>query len=207
VAEAGTKRRKTLWVLVGLALMLPVLAAGLLLVGRYAEDVTLARAAGQLSEGRSEAALHTLAPLKTQRLLSREARRRAAELYFRLGEDKTAHTLLRGVPFREGDPDDKRLRELSARCQTAASLMKRADSGRSPAERVRLVRAAQDELPDAPGVLKRVAEAELQAFIQAKPPASSRSFEEAYAELRDRAPSLAAEVKRQAEQALAREER
>ncbi|HEU4752530.1 MAG TPA: hypothetical protein VFU47_05425 [Armatimonadota bacterium] len=195
------------WVLLALALLLPALAAGGLLAGRYAEDALLRGASAQVESGDLEAALRTLEPLKRQRFLSREGRRRAAALYFRLGEDKSGHALLAGIPFHEGDPEDARLRALAARCQRAASLLKKADAAASPRERLRLTRAARDELPDAPDVLLRVAEAELQAMLHSNDPAQSQAFEEAYTELRRKAPARAAELRRRVQQAVGTEKR
>jgi hypothetical protein len=197
-------RRRIMGALVAAALALPLLAAVLVLGGRWAEDTLLRRAAAQVEQGRLETALETLAPLKRQRLLSREARRRAAALYFRLGEDRTAHTLLRGIPFNSGDPEDQRLRALSARCQRAAALVKRLDRSRDLSERVALIDQARDEVPDNPELLRRQVEELLQAMLQSQSPAREQAFTEAYTELRRKAPGLAASVKERAEEALAR---
>src|SRR5205814_9730533 len=113
-----------------------------------------------------EAALATLTPLSRRLFLSREARRRAAGLYFRLGADQEAHALLLGQPFNERDPEDLRLREWSGRCQRAAALLRRAGQSADPAERVRLARAAHAGLPDAPGVLQWLVHEELLAMTQ-----------------------------------------
>jgi hypothetical protein len=193
--------KKLLWLAVFAVLLL---VTGALVGARLAEERVLARASEHLAAGHLDAAMASLSPLKGRRFLSREAARRAASLYFRLGEDHTAHSFLRGQPFSETDPEDIRLRELSARCQRATSLLKQAEESPDPLESARLAREALRELPDSPRVLQWVAREEMLAMAATGDPAREKEFERAYTELRRRAPSFADALKREVDAATER---
>jgi len=191
--------RRLLWALV---LLLPLLLAGGIVKLLGEEGRVLAAATSELRSGRTEAALDSLDRLWGRRLLSAAARRRAAELYLRLGEDRKAHTFLAGQRPEKDHPADRRLQELSARCQQASHLLARADRSRSPRERVRLLREARLLLPDSPGVLQRLVQEELLLFTRSSDPEDEARFSEAYTELARAAPRRAAEVKRRAQEML-----
>lgn len=196
-----TTRRRLLWILLILAPL--VLGLGLVL-WRSGEDALVARAAAQLRAGEWEASLATLQTLRRRPLLSSEGRRRGAELFFRLGEDQDGHTLLKGQRFDEKDPEDRRLKELTSRNLRAARLLEQAERARDPEDRLRLVRSAQIELPEAPRVLQRVVLEELADVTAARSEAEAQKrveeYLEDYAELRRKAPSLAAAVKERHEE-------
>ena len=183
--------------LVALVVLLPLAAAVAFVVWRAGEDALLGRARAQMARGELEAVGATLEPLRRRPLLSGEGRRGAAELYLRLGEDHKAHSLLVGQRPDPRDPRDRRLQELSARCQRAAALLHRADRSRDPEERVLLARAAYRELPEAPRVLQRVVMEELLAVAKTRDPGHNAAGQQAYAELKQKAPGLAAELKRE----------
>src|SRR5438046_6437707 len=84
-------RRIYLWALVPLALLL---AAAWMVSARAGEERILRSAGARLDRGESEAALAALEPLWHRPLPSRAARRQAAEIYFRLGEDKKGLAML-----------------------------------------------------------------------------------------------------------------
>jgi hypothetical protein len=195
--------RRGLW---ALAFLLP-LAVGAGLIGwKSGEDAILDRASAQLRRGELERALGTLRPLPGRRFLSRAGRRRGAELFFRLGEDGVAHTLLQGQGFDPEDPEDQRLRDLGGRCLRAGHALRRADRTRSPQERLALLRPALKDLPEAPRLLQRVVIEELGAVISARSEAEARrrtdEYLAGYQELREKAPGLADEVKRRHEELL-----
>lgn len=184
---------------------------GLSLVGwQSAEQGLVNRATAQFQAGEWEASLNSLATLQTRPLLSSAGRRRAAELFLRMGEDAHGHALLKGQRFDEQDPEDQKLRELTSRCVRAARLVEKADKSRDPAQRLEYLRAAQLELPDAPRLLQRVTLEELGALTRARSPEEAAELSDAYlqdyAALRQKAPTLAAEVRRRHEALQARVE-
>jgi hypothetical protein len=193
--------------LIALILLLPLGVGGGLAYQKAGEDALLARATAQVNRGELGAALDTLHPLPYRRFLSSEGRRRGAELFFRLGDDGVAHTLLQGQRFDAKDPEDQRLRDLTGRCLRASQALKKADASHNPTERVRILQPALLELPEAPALLQRVTLEEL-AAIAASPSeaeAAKRTdhYLQDYQELRRKAPRMADEVKAHAEQLLA----
>jgi hypothetical protein len=173
---------------------------------RAVEDASLQRASLQFQRGEWQAALDSLEPLRARPLLSGLTRRRAAELYFRLGEDQKAHRLLVGQKFHPEDPADERLKALAAHCQRAEALIRQADQAKSPEQRYRLTRRAQQELPQAPHVLQRLVKEELALLLRQPESEAASRFETDYTQLRVAAPKLAAQVRTEAE-ALAGEVR
>jgi hypothetical protein len=195
---------KLWWLLVLLA---PLLLGAAMVGWQSGEDAILQRAAATLERGQPEQALIDLKPLLRRPLLSSSARRRGAALYFRMGQDGRAHTLLRGQRYDGKDAADVELRTLAERCLKAGKALKAADRSNDAMERLRLVRSAQVELPDSPLVLQRVVLEELGALTLAPTPAEAErmteEFLQDYQALRMRAPSLADEVKRKAGERLA----
>lgn len=182
--------------LVGLVLLVvPLVAAGWVVRARMVEDAVLARAHAHLEAGDWGAASTALAGLPRGFLLSGDARRRAAALHFRLGEDRQAHQLLLGQRFEEKDAEDRRLRDLSARCQRVSVLLKQMEASRDPEERVRLLRQAREEVPEAPHLLRRLAQEELMAKVATGKEPYGQAFEDSYLELRARAPEEAEALK------------
>lgn len=201
----GNSRRTLLRRLAIVLVLLAPLAAALWMgSARWAEDRVLAAAQQRLESGQWEAALDALAPLQGRRALSREARRRAAEVYFRLGEDRKAHELLVGVPYREDSADDRRLRDLAARNQRAAKLLEQADRSRDPRKRLQLARQAREQLPEAPPILQRVIQEELMVMSRGASAEVSEEFSRDYTDLRAHAPRAADELKRRLAELLAR---
>jgi hypothetical protein len=192
--QAAPARRRLVWTLVLLA---PLLAAGWIAAARATADSVIARAASHLERGEAEAASDALGSLPVRVLLSRDARRRAAALFFRLGEDRKGHALLLGEKLSERDPEDRHLRELSAHCRRAAAVLQQADRSSDPQERLRLARSAQAELPDSPQVLRRVVQEELVLMVRRPGGEPSSAFERDYTALRVKAPRLAAALKRE----------
>ncbi len=190
-------RRNLLWII------LLFVAAGMLSLGVWvsrasAEHAALiARAAHQLDAGELEAALHTTDSVGRRPLLPTPIRREVAALYFRLGEDIAAHNTLKGLPLRSEQAEDQDLLDWSSRCARSARLLAEADRSKDPVERVRLLRDARKELPDAPRVLQRLVLEELLAMSQTSDPTYEAAFGMHYAELRQKAPGMAADVKRQ----------
>lgn len=186
-----------------LAFALPLLAGVGLVAWRSGEDLLLSRATQQFQADQWEASLNHLGALQKRPLLSSSGRRKAAELFFRMGEDQHGHALLRGQRFDEKDPEDQALRELTGRCLQAARLLEKADRAKNPVERLRHARAAHQEVPDAPRLLQRVVLEELAALTRARSPKEAAELSEAYVQdyavLRQNAPTLAAEVRRQHE--------
>lgn len=178
-------------------LLIPLAAGAWVQSQRAAEEKVLSRAAAQMEQGRWEAARTTLNELRSRRFLSGSARHQGAALYFRLGEDRTAHTLLGPTRFDASDPRDVRLRDLAARCQRASALVKKSETATQPQDRLRLLREAQDELPESPHLLQRVVREELSAMLNGEEtdPQETARFEEDYTQLRIAAPELAAEVR------------
>jgi hypothetical protein len=190
-----------------LAFLAPLVVGAGLVAWQAGEWTILARAKTSLDAGLPERALQELKPLAGRPLLSSAARRRGAALYFQLGQDEDAHGLLRGQAYNGRDPADAELRELAGKCVRAVRSLESADRTRNPAERLRLVRSAREELPDAPLVLQRVVLEELAAVTSAASPAEAerlmQEYLQDYADLRVKAPSLADSVRRQHEKALA----
>jgi len=197
----GAGRKRRLWGVLFL-LLIPCGLLGWAVAARTAEESVLRRASAQLEHGSLERALQIVEPLRQNRFLSPGGRRRAAALLFQLGKDREAHGMLRGLKFHSGDPGDMRLRTLSARCQQAAIFLKRADAARDPAERLRWVGQAREELPDAPNVLQRLVKEEVLAMTRGNDPAAEAAFEQDYADLRRRAPAHADAVQREVRELL-----
>ena len=187
-------------------LLFLLLAAGWVVASRGTEDRILAAAEGHLRSGEPEAALGALEPLHGRPLLSSAARRRAAGFYFRLGEDRKAHALLRGQRFDTEDAEDLRLRDLAGRNYRAAQLLRRVERSHNPEERVRFLQAARKELPEAPRLLQRLVQEELLAMVRTGKPEHSAAFERDYLELRAMAPQLADEIKARVAEELKSEE-
>jgi hypothetical protein len=211
--EGGGERRRASpavglkqarWLLWAGVLLLPLLAAGWISASRTAEIRLLDRARAQLDGGDWEAALASLEPLSRRLLLSREARRKGAELLFRLGEDQKAHRLLGPEPFNKRIPEDLLLRERSIACQRAAHFLRKADQSRDPAERVRFTRIAHVELPESPRVLQRLVREELLAMAETGDREYSAGFEKDYAELRRKAPRMADQLKQEVRESISR---
>ena len=188
--------RRAAWAIV---LLLP-LVLGFWMVGQQqAEDAILVHTETALANGRWEEALTALEPLAGRRLLSSNARRRGAEAAFRLGEDRLGHRLLRGQRFDPKDPGDVRVGDLANRSRRAAGLMQRAEAAKDPAERVKLLRQAREELPESPRLLQRTAREELVLSVRTEKSPAGSWFEEDYMQLRLAAPKLAAELQREAQ--------
>ncbi|MFN3653146.1 MAG: hypothetical protein ACK47B_26495 [Armatimonadota bacterium] len=187
--------RAVKWMLGLLLVVLPLVAAGWVVRARIVEDDILARAQTRLEAGHWGAASQALRELPRGFLLSGDARRRAAALHFRLGEDRQGHQLLVGQRFDDKDPADRRVRDLSARCQRVSLLLKQVEASRDPEERVRLLRQARDEVPEAPHLLRRLAQEELLASVATGREQYQQAFEQAYLELRARAPEEADALK------------
>jgi hypothetical protein len=202
VGGSGGRPKRLVWLLILVAA--PLLAAGWLTLARIAEDAVLNQAQARLDAGHWEDAADSLARFHTGRALSSEGRRRAALLYFRLGEDHKAHELLARVPFRKEDSEDQRLREWSARNQRAAALLQKADSAPDPGKRLELLQKAREEVPEAPGILERVVQVELMVMART-PKAVDEAFQRDYTELRTTAPRRAAELRRKVEDLLAKQ--
>jgi hypothetical protein len=199
----GRWLRKVGWVLV---IACPLAAGAWTMAQRNAEEGVLRRATAQFQHGEWQAATATLEPLHRRSLLSVPARRRAAELYFRLGEDQKGHRLLLGLKFQANDPTDARLKEWVVRSQRAEALIRRANGMKSPLQRFELTKQAHDELPEAPHVLQRLVREELALMLKDPKSEAASRFEEDYTQLRLAAPQLATEVRSEAE-ALAGEVR
>jgi hypothetical protein len=174
--------------------ILPLTAVLALAGVRAGEESLLDAAAAHLRQGQPEAALGPLARLRDRRFLFVSTRRRAAVLYFRLGEDKEALRMLAGQKFDADDPNDLQLRQLSSKCLRAGKLLRQADGSRDPAERVTLVRKAVEEVPDSPRLLERAVQEELLAMTVPNGPDVDQEFSEDYAALRRKAPGLAKQL-------------
>jgi hypothetical protein len=180
-------RRIFLWSLVPLALLL---AAAWMVSARAGEGRIIQAAQARLDRGESEAALGALEPLWRRPLPSRASRRRAAEIYFRLGEDKKGLAMLADQPFSDRNAGDAHLRALSARCQRAALLVSEASGSKDSAARLRLFRAAAEEVPESPRVLHYLVREEWLASAFGDDPAVDRAFRDDYLQLRQMAPRL-----------------
>lgn len=190
-----------------LAVLLLPLGAGLMAdASRGQERRLYGQAVDLLQEGRLEAA-HALArEIGGRKFLSSTGRREAAALLLRLGYDREAHRLLLG---RKPDPAnalDRELRRLAAACQRAQAELAKIDFSQDPAIRVRHARQALAEVPESPGMLRRVVEEELLASTTVGDDGLRRAFAEHYRLLRERAPSMADDVKRRAGETLRRAE-
>jgi hypothetical protein len=139
-------------------------------------------------------------------LLPGEQRRQAAELFFRLGEDRQAHRYLLGQHFDPHDPADVQLRELGIRCQRAALAVAQAAKVHGEAK-LRLLQEAHRQLPEAPDVFRQVVEAELARMVVQGDPAAEAEFTRDYAALRVHSPAGADTVKRNAAAASGMAER
>lgn len=204
LAPMSVKIRRNLgWICLGVVALL-MLSIGFWVAGASAEQSTLlAKATRQLDGGELEAARATLDGLGRRPLLPAPVRRQVASHYFRLGDDVAAHNVLRGLKVRAGDAEDRALQEWSGRCLRASERLKRADESRNTADRVRYAREAAKELPDAPAVLQRLVLEELLAMTRSTDPSYGKAFERSYMELRMKAPTLAAEVKKKVADAMA----
>lgn len=197
-------RRNVLWIVLLLVAGL-LLSAGVWVMRSSAENsVLLARAVRQLEAGELEAALHTTDSLGRRRLLPAPVRREVASLYFRLGEDIAGHNVLKGLPLRSEQAADQELLDWSSRCARTARLVEKAEQNEDPAARVRLLREARKELPDAPRLLQRLVLEELLAMSQTDDPGYEAAFGMHYAELRQKAPEMAETVKRKVGELLDR---
>jgi hypothetical protein len=195
--------RRVPWrILLAVVVLVPALLAGTILLLEGDSESRLARAEAQLGAGQWERARAELEPLLGRPLLSRSVQRRAAALLYRLGEDRQALRLLAARPLDPAAPEDEPLRELAARCLTAAALRQQAEASADPEERLRLARAARAALPDSPLVLRWLVREELVNLARSADSELERAFEASYAALRRGAPSLAEEVKREAAQLL-----
>jgi hypothetical protein len=190
-------------------LLIPALAGWWMLQQRAEENALLREASIQMKNGLWEEAGNTLGRLRGRPLLSGATRRLGAELYFRLGEDRAGHQLLFAQRYDAKHADDVRLKALAASCGRAARLVEQAKAQRSPAERLALAREARKELPESPRVLQFVVREELLGSVDESAPAVELDgqFERDYAQLRIAAPTLADEVRREAESLAAREQR
>jgi len=188
---------------VAVLLLAPVIIAAALVGSRWAEDRVLSTASANLNLGRWEPALSTLELLRGRKALSPEARRRTAELYFRLGEDSKAHQVLGGMAFDEKSTADQRLRELAGRNQRAASLLRRIDKTTDPIQRLKLARKAQQEVPESAGILQRVVQEELMVLSRGLDSEIAEAFDRDYTDLRAHAPSKADELKERVRELLA----
>lgn len=152
-----------------------------------------------------EASGNALGGLDGRRFVSRRARWDAAELYFRLGEDRKAHQMLAGIPFHEGDARDREMRELSSRNLRASSLLSQAETAPDVLGRLRLIRKARNEVPESPAILARLVQEELLAITHGGETEEQGAFESDYTLLRRAAPRAAAELKRRVGELVARE--
>lgn len=182
-----------------LALAIPLLLGGWMVAQRAAETGPLRRANAHLQRGEWYAALASLEPLRSRPLLSGLARRQAAELYLRLGEDQKGHQLLIGQKFHPNDPADARLKALATRCQRAEALIRQANQTKSLEQRYELTRQAQDEMPESPRVLQQLVRVELALMLKDPKSAAGSRFEPDYTQLRLAAPPLADQVRTEAE--------
>lgn len=194
-------------VLLFLVIALPLLLAGGMVAWRGGEDAILRAARGELERKNLDRAAAILEPIRKRPLLSAEGKRQAAAMFFQLGEDHKAHTLLVGQRFVGEDAEDRNLKELSARSQRVALLFQKAQRLKDPQEEFRLAQEARKELPDSPRVLQWVVLAGVHAQASARNPRQAGELEQeyltAYAELRDKAPNTAAETRKQLEAELA----
>jgi hypothetical protein len=169
---------------------------------RQFEEATLIRAQQYFDRRELEAALEALQPFTQREMRSSDARRRAALLFFRLGEDQQAHRLLLLQRPDEKSEEDKTLQEWAARCQRAQNLLNKADKLKDPQARRDQVEAALTESPDAPKLLQRLVEEDLILMSMSKDKAASDQFARDYLELRTKAPKLAKQVKQAANRSL-----
>lgn len=199
--------RRLLWLIPLLALLgVAWQVAGM----RGFEESVLARAQQHFQRRELEAALEALQPFTDRRMVSSPARRRAALLFFQLGEDRQAHRMLLLQRPDDKSEDDRTLQEWSARCQRAQNHLNQADKLKDPQLRREHVEAALAETPDAPGLIRRLVEEDLVLMSVsggAAGKAAAEQFARDYMELRSKAPKLAAAVKAGAERSLEKMER
>jgi hypothetical protein len=201
------RARRLLW-LIPLLLLLGV--AWQIASMREVEETALARAQQHFDRRELEAALEALQPFTRREMRSSGGRRRAALLFFQLGEDRQAHRLLLLQRPDEKSQEDKTLQEWAARCQRAQNYANMADklkASKNFQQRRDLIEAALAETPDAPKLLQRLVEEDLMLMSVSKDPAGAEQFERDYLELRTKAPGLAAQVKEGAERSLEKMER
>ena len=168
------------------------------------EEAVLQRSQRHFERRELEAALEALQPFTERRQLSESARRRAALLFFQLGEDQQAHRMLLLERPQAKDEADRELQAWAARCQRAQNLVKKADKLTDFRRRRAIIEAALSETPDAPKLLQRLVEEDLMLMTVSKDEVVTEQFQRDYLELRTKAPKLAAKVKEGAEQALAK---
>jgi hypothetical protein len=186
-----------------------LLAAGAWKVAamRQVEEAALSRAQAHFDRRELEAALEALQPFAERELRSSSGRRRAALLFFQLGEDRQAHRMLLLQRPEEKSTEDKLLQEWAARCQRAQNLANKADKlkdAKDFPQRRDLIEAALAETPDAPKLLQRLVEEDLLLMSVSKSDTASEQFSRDYLELRTKAPKLAAQVREGAERSLAK---
>ena len=193
-----TRARRKMWPAWAVAALI-VPAAGIFLLARHraAAEGPLRTAASAMRGGQWDAARAALGGLPGPLLLPGGQRRQAAELFFRLGEDRQAHRYLLGQHFDPRDPGDVRLRELGIRCQRAALAVAQAEKAHGDAK-LRLLREAHEQLPEAPDLFRQLVESELARMVVRGDAAAEAEFTRDYASLRLHSPSAADTVKRNA---------
>ncbi len=161
---------------------------------RQAEDAALARAQRHFERRELEAALEALQPFTERRMLSTGARRRAALLFFQLGDDRQGHRMLLLQKPNSRSAEDLELKTWAERCQAAGEFLAQADKLKQPRLRREMVDAAVAQVPNSPRLLQRRVLEDLLVMTSEKGPEAGERFVEDYRELRAVAPKLAKEV-------------